>query len=144
MRGTPWQPVPGKRSNRIPTQIVEGSEEDEEQDEENAGQEDQEFKIQVEIGEDEDVPKAKRPEFEDGNSEVRGMYVTRKDVDEFGPTPGCNGCRAIVNKWSSHMGHNSECRERMRMRLMERVEVRRRVEEADERMKRSRELQKSK
>eukprot|EP00973_Karenia_brevis_P075571 10498545-Karenia_brevis.AAC.1 len=132
MKGTPWQPVPGKRSNRIPTQILEGSEE-EEQEEQNAEEEDQEFKVQVEIEEDEGIPKPKRPEFEDRGDDIRGMYVRREDVNDFGPTPGCNGCRAIVNKWSSHMGHNNDCRQKMRRRLMEREEGRRRVEEADER-----------
>eukprot|EP00973_Karenia_brevis_P023897 3295207-Karenia_brevis.AAC.1 len=72
------------------------------------------------------------------------MYVRKDDIRDFGPTPGCNGCRGITNKWTSHMGHNSECRERIRMRLMERSEGRRRVEEADERMRRIRESQDSK
>eukprot|EP00973_Karenia_brevis_P081778 11337618-Karenia_brevis.AAC.1 len=67
MRGTPWQPVPGKRSNRIPTQI-EG---EEDQEEENMEEEDQEFKVQVKIEEDESMPKPKRPEFEESRSEIR-------------------------------------------------------------------------
>eukprot|EP00973_Karenia_brevis_P073421 10200292-Karenia_brevis.AAC.1 len=71
MKGTPWQPVPGRRNNRIPTQIGDGSEED--QDGENIGEdEDQEFRVQVEIEEDENTPEAKRPEFEENKSEVRG------------------------------------------------------------------------
>eukprot|EP00973_Karenia_brevis_P052152 7245402-Karenia_brevis.AAC.1 len=60
MKGTPWQPVPGKRNNRIPTQIGDDSEENQES-EDIGEEEEQEFRVQVEMDEDESTPAPKRP-----------------------------------------------------------------------------------
>eukprot|EP00973_Karenia_brevis_P047366 6576884-Karenia_brevis.AAC.1 len=89
MKGTPWQPVPGRRNNKIPTQIGDDSQENQE-GENIEEEEDQEFRVQVEIDEDESTPKQKRPEFEESKSEIRDMYVRKDDIKDFGPTPGCN------------------------------------------------------
>eukprot|EP00973_Karenia_brevis_P076006 10557806-Karenia_brevis.AAC.1 len=56
-------------------------------------EEDQEFRVQVEMNEDEGTPTQKRPEFEENKSEIRDMYVRKDDIRDFGPTTGCNGCR---------------------------------------------------
>eukprot|EP00973_Karenia_brevis_P021400 2941651-Karenia_brevis.AAC.1 len=85
MKGTPWRPVPGRRSNKVQTQIGEDTEEN--QEDESIEEEEQEFRVQVEIEEDESTPKPKRPEFEENKSEIRDMYVRKDDIRDFGPTP---------------------------------------------------------
>ena len=43
----------------------------------------------------------------------RGFYVRREDVEKFGYTEGCDGCRAIREKKSYHVAHGSGCRARV-------------------------------
>ena len=46
--------------------------------------------------------------------EVRPNYIYKKDVEEFGATEGCPGCRALLNPNSRYRArHTQECRDRM-------------------------------
>ena len=54
-----------------------------------------------------------------------------------GYTKGCYGCRAIREKWSSIQAHNHTCRTRISEKMMADEIGRRRVEEADERIKKA-------
>eukprot|EP00973_Karenia_brevis_P068031 9464971-Karenia_brevis.AAC.1 len=103
LRGVPWQPVPHKKSNRIPTHIKE----DEDDEEEDIEEEDEEkFEIQVEeaIEEDEDIPR--KPQMVGPASGVRAMAIKKEDVEKYGYTKGCYECRAIREKWPSIQAHN--------------------------------------
>eukprot|EP00973_Karenia_brevis_P003968 546775-Karenia_brevis.AAC.1 len=60
------------------------------------------------------------------------MSVRKDDIDRFGPTKGCPGCRAIIGNWSYIHSHNARCRERITERLMEEAIGRARVERAEE------------
>ena len=69
---------------------------------------------------------------EDAPSITRRMYIRRTDVERFGPTPGCAGCRAaLLNKTANH---SAACRERIEGFLRETDEGKRRVESANYRM----------
>ena len=104
MKALPWQPVPRRRTNRIPTAIAaEGGEEEKVEDEDV-----EKFEVQVEQqAEDEDMPK--KPQFSDKASGSRAMYVRQQDIKEHGPTKGCIGCRAIEGKRSYTPAHTHTC-----------------------------------
>ena len=45
---------------------------------------------------------------------IREFYVRRTDVEQYGPTPGCERCRTIAAKLPPKGPHTEECRERMK------------------------------
>eukprot|EP00973_Karenia_brevis_P075204 10447424-Karenia_brevis.AAC.1 len=93
MKGVPWQPVPGRKTNKIPTRIEEGDEVEEEDDDEEV----EKFEVHVEQQkEDEDVPN--KPGMASATPGTRAMYVKRQDIKDYGPTKGCIGCKAIEGK----------------------------------------------
>eukprot|EP00973_Karenia_brevis_P073639 10231375-Karenia_brevis.AAC.1 len=135
MAGTPWQPVPGKKSNRIPTKIKEEGEEGDEDDEAIEEEEEQEFEVQVEVDEDEDASKLAKPDLEGREIKHRALSVRREDIKQYGYTDGCLGCKAIKGKWSMPYSHNAQCRRRISEKLMEEMLGRERVQRAEERVK---------
>ena len=45
---------------------------------------------------------------------TREFYVRRTDVEQYGPTPGCERCRTIAERLPPKGTHTPECRERMK------------------------------
>ncbi len=111
IRGTPREPVPGSGSTR-PTAFAKRREDADE----------------------------KPPEFRprrtwDDEPEVRVSYIYKKDVEKFGQTEGCPGCRALMTPGSRFRAkHTPECRARFEEELMRTEEGLKRVERAGERM----------
>eukprot|EP00973_Karenia_brevis_P051398 7139013-Karenia_brevis.AAC.1 len=134
MQGTPWQPNPRKKTNRIPTKIDE--EEDDEDDEDDANPEEiEDFAIQVEQNEDDiDIEK---PDLNESTTASRAMSIRKEDVKQYGPTKGCYGCRAINEGWANIQAHSHKCRQRISEAMMEDIIGRKRVEEAEERRRRA-------
>ena len=130
MQGVPWQPVPGRKNNKIPTRIAEEGEEEVEDDEA------EKFEVQVEeLEEDKDMPR--KPHMTDMTRGSRAMYVKQQDIRDHGPTKGCMGCRAIKGKWSYIPSHSHACRTRIAQAIMQNELGRRRVAEAEERLSRA-------
>ena len=67
MRGVPWEVVPGHPDRELKSRVL--------------------------------LPKAAPvpgPEAEVREVPVRRMYIQRRDIDKYGATAGCEGCRAAV------------------------------------------------
>ena len=104
MKGTPWEPVPGKIDRRIPVAI----------DNQGNG---------VQPVDDEDLEKEPREGSDDEgqNVEFRGgpdkFHVSRKAIERYGPTEGCPACTIITTRGitTGRVGvhHNNTCRERV-------------------------------
>eukprot|EP00973_Karenia_brevis_P090841 12404554-Karenia_brevis.AAC.1 len=86
MKGTPWQPVPGRKSIRIPTRIKDEEEGGDEEDGGFEDEEEQEFEVQVEVNDDEDATKMQKPDLEGHEIKHRAMPVRRSDIDKYGYT----------------------------------------------------------
>ena len=52
------------------------------------------------------------------HSRKRQFYVTKKDVERFGPTAGCPACANATKGISGRHAHNDECRDRIGKLLM--------------------------
>ena len=66
--------------------------------------------------------------------EVRANYIYKRDVEQFGATEGCAGCRALMNPFSKFRAkHTPECRARMEVEMMKSNEGAMRVIRAMER-----------
>ena len=57
----------------------------------------------------------------------------KADVNKFGPTPGCIGCRNSIAGLPSH-NHDERCRKRMEEKLRESDEGRQRMQRSDARI----------
>ena len=53
----------------------------------------------------------------------RGLYVTEKNINEYGPTRGCGGCSSI-SMGTGRQPHNEACRERFNILLKDQAKVR--------------------
>ena len=105
MKGTPWEPIPGTNSDKIPTVVGESSEAgaDEEEDLE---------KVQAEGKEDEEMEDDVE-EQEEHMRELVKMYIKKADIRKYGMTPCCEGCRGIeVGK--TRVVHSEACRQRIK------------------------------
>ena len=49
----------------------------------------------------------------------RRMYVTKKDVEQYGHTEGCVACTMVLLKGRTEVPHNDQCRMRMAELLAE-------------------------
>ena len=45
---------------------------------------------------------------------TREFYVRRTDVEQYGPTPGCERCHAIAARLPPKGSHTAQCRDRMK------------------------------
>ena len=96
-----------------------------------------------------DIPSFVRPELQ-GEERVRPpaetapiipdeyrvlpMFVRRSDVDAYGRTPGCPGCKDVLMNGPRCRPHNATCRERMGQLLRETEEGQKRVKAAEDRL----------
>ena len=66
-------------------------------------------------------------------AQTRTFRISKEDVMEYGSTPGCAGCRAVINK-SETRNHSKTCRERFEKVLNETDKGKERVQRAAQRM----------
>ena len=85
MRGTPWQPTPGRDS----VEIV--------------------CKIHIPLDESPITDPLDEGREEGGAKRAK---IMKEDLRRFGYTVGCQGCRAAV-RGKTAQGHSEECRKRM-------------------------------
>ena len=85
VRGTPWEPVPGRAGVELRSKVLMP--------------EDRQRPIPVIRGDEEDYI-------------VRRVRITRETIRKLGFIVGCPGCRA-VNRNMPAVNHNEECRKRM-------------------------------
>ena len=86
MRGTPWEPIPGRVGIEV--------------------------KASVHFKEDKDELKGAQ---EGGRRPIirRRVKITKGEVERMGMTPGCVGCRA-ANRGEAALRHSDECRKEWR------------------------------
>ena len=66
-------------------------------------------------------------------SMARRMYIRKRDIEKYGETPGCLGCRCVaLNK--PLQSHTAACRERIEGLLRETDEGQQRLGKADDRV----------
>ena len=104
LRGTPWEPVPGKGDKRIPVAI----------DSQGSG---------VQVTDDQDEDQATREPVDDESEPIqfRGgpdkFHVSRKAIDKYRPTDGCPACTSIsvrgLTSGRVDINHNDKCRKRI-------------------------------
>ena len=70
----------------------------------------------------------------DAPPEPRNVRITKQDIDRHGPTPGCQGCQAIIGNKLWRSVHTIDCRIRMEKAMMGDEEIRSRVEKANNRI----------
>ena len=113
LKGNPMEPVPGSGHSRITA-----------------------FSRKKDSPEAPDVRYAPAPVREE--PELRAVYIYKRDIEKYGPTEGCPGCRAAMNPASSFRAkHTTECKRRFEEELKKTEEGKRRVERAEERMDRA-------
>ena len=91
LEGTPWKPHPDLVTEQIPVH----AEEDE------AAGEKKETRKEIPIDEQQEERAPPR------------MYIKRADIERYGMTPGCRGCRDI-STGKERVAHSDECRKRIR------------------------------
>ena len=127
MCGEPTQPVPGVRGDHIPIQIHGDGEAAKKGDEDKEDEDDDK---------DADVPKEVNiPRPPEDN--VRKMRVRKIDIEKYGPTQGCPGCRKLNTPGAGgHVTHNEECRRRIKEELSNDEQGRERLEHDAKRQER--------
>ena len=109
MSGSPKQPVPGQLYRRTPA-------------------------FARKFGSDE--PGAE-PEFAAPipmpQADIRNWRITKRDIDEYGPSPGYPGCNAVVRGLATRAAHTPACRLRFQELILDSEEGQARVERAAER-----------
>ena len=115
LRGTPNEPVPGSGSSKMVAYAKHRA--------------------------DAEATKVEyTPRQVDEEPEVRVNYIYKKDVEKYGATEGCAGCRALLNPISRYRAkHTQECRDRMEREMLKTHEGLMRVVRANERQNLARE-----
>ena len=100
MRGSPWEPVPGKQNMNIPVDV-----------EDNGGDPERDGEIRLTGALDDDVP-----------VEARGgpdkLHIFRKAIIRYGSIVGCPGCNDLARRGPGQQAkinyhHSNECRARI-------------------------------
>ena len=63
----------------------------------------------------------------------RRWKITKEDIEKYGPTPGCLGCRTL-KAGLTRQTHNENCRKRIEDKIMRTAEGRARIERSDTRI----------
>jgi len=87
IKGTPWAPLGGEMQLEVPTNIP--------------------------------TEKLEPKQVEEYRSDlnIKRMMLRRTDVEKFGPTTGCGGCRAALEGRGRRQNHTEGCRKRMEEEL---------------------------
>ena len=123
LQGTPRQPDPKVVSDQIHASLRNRVEPDQDL---HVGAHGQPAEVPPEVPVASEVNRP-RPE-----PAARRMYVRKREIEKYGPTPGCQGCRAIARGTSAT--HTETCRDRMKKLMTEDEEGRKRLKQDLERM----------
>ena len=116
----PQQPNPTKMGLHIPTRLSADAALGGEADGVAAGG-----------GEDGYIP---RDEAQASDPLVRRTPITHKEIDKYGPTPGCAGCQAKIRGEVTRRGHSDKCRQRIEEGMRKDETHKKTLDRADERM----------
>ena len=88
MRGTPWEPEPGRIGGEI--------------------------RPRLEAWDTPEIMDGPRlPDGVDAPRRTNRQWITKKDINEtYGPTPGCPGCNHALSNLPGARPHTEACRER--------------------------------
>ena len=89
MQGTPWEPVPGHPEREIKSRVI------------------------IQSGSVEDPPTR-----ESEAPVPKRVYIKKRDVEKFGATAGCEGCKAAI-RGGGVRPHTEECRARLEKAIKE-------------------------
>ena len=90
MKGTPWEPIPGR----------EGID----------------FKSRISM--DHEGIQERPIHGEDKDSSLRRCKIFKKDFEKYGYTTGCRGCEALISNATRAINHNEACRRKMENYLL--------------------------
>ena len=111
LKGTPREPVPGSGTSKVHAYAKPVEEESK------------------------STPTFAPRRTADDEPEVRVNYIYKKDVEKFGATEGCQGCRALMTPGSKFRAkHTSACRARIEEELNKTEAGQKRVQRANDRM----------
>lgn len=88
VKGTPWEPIPGREGIEIKSRVTMP----------------------------EDIKISKVPEGEEREIRSRRVRILKSDIERFGFTQNCAGCRSI-NRGGKPMNHSEACRKRIEEQL---------------------------
>lgn len=116
VKGTPWEPVPGKVDRRIPVAI------DEKGNRVQPTEEDDDNEEQPQIDDEEETTM----QFREGPDK---FHVSKRAIERYGPTEGCPACTHISQRsfvsCRVGMNHNDMCRKRITSAMKEDPQYRR-------------------
>ena len=99
MQGTPQQPSPSRVGLHIPTRLPT-----------EVAPDGDPHGVAVGGDDGQEIPPATIPVTE---PLIRRTPSTHKEIDKYGPTPGCVGCKAEMRGESTRRGHSDRCRRRI-------------------------------
>ena len=133
MRGSPWEPIPGRNTLRIPTNIEETGEVVNDEGEADGYAEEHKteelFQPTIDVDQDESAINRNQPrESQNKPRELRiardtgigdslpmgfrNVSITKDLVIKYGKTKGCAGCKYAAGEQSWFQGHSQHCRKR--------------------------------
>ena len=118
LKGTPQQPNPMKMGLHIPTRLPA--------DPALGGDADG---AAAEGGEEPDIPRDTAPA---PDPLVRRTPITHKEIDKYGPTPGCVGCEAKARGEVTRRGHSDECCSRIEEGVRKDEAYKKKLDKVDE------------
>ena len=113
MRGTPQRPNPQKAGLHIPTRMPLGEPPSGGTDGDAAG------------GNEEGIPPESAPS---PDPLFRRTPITHKEIDKYGPTPGCVGCQSKMRGEVTRRGHSDRCRNRIEEAMRADAQDKRKIE----------------
>ena len=121
MKGIPQQPNPHKVGLHIPTRMPMAVPSGGGSHGDAAGGE----------AEEGDIPPVPEPM---ADPLTRRRPITHKEVDKYGPTPGCEGCQAKLRGEITRRGHSEKCRKRIEEAMRNDEQDKKKLEKTDERI----------
>ncbi len=126
IKGDPRRPVPGVEDRHIPVRIhLDGKP---------TPKEDEDIEHDPEKEEEEVTRTETRPRDE---SKIRRMVIRKVDVEAYGPSPQCPGCKTVESgRKGGNVVHSEECRNRMMKAMEQNDEGKQRLKQDEERRER--------
>ena len=113
VKGSPWEPCPGKNGHLVPTGLGENDGEENEDKDNIDGGEPSEDNVRTEIIMEDDSIGIERPFV------PRSFYVRAWHIERFKHTEQCPGCSALLNGTQGTRTHTQRCRERIIKLILE-------------------------
>ena len=109
--GCPWKPVPAVEGDHVPIFIRS--------DGTGIPLEDEDTRIEVDMPETQAECTSEAQMEMQKQELIRDLKVTQRLVHKYGPTPGCLGCRRIVEHAEGRTNHTPACRRRIKKLMAE-------------------------